>query len=59
MQAALDDFTSKDLMLFLDSRYLSLALPENPDFELLAAPAMEADRAEARSGLKPVLQVIG
>lgn len=29
---ALDEFVSKDLMIFLDGRYLSLALPENPYF---------------------------
>jgi ribosomal peptide maturation radical SAM protein 1 len=31
---ALDDFIAKDLMLFLDDRYLSLALPVNRNFEL-------------------------
>ncbi len=34
VQAALDDFVSKDLVLFMDGRYLSLALPENRNFEL-------------------------
>jgi ribosomal peptide maturation radical SAM protein 1 len=34
VKRALDDFMSKDLMLFMDGRYLSLALPQNPDFEL-------------------------
>ena len=39
VQEALDDFVSKDLMLFMDSRYLSLALPANPNFELPAGPS--------------------
>ncbi|HEY6352761.1 MAG TPA: RiPP maturation radical SAM C-methyltransferase [Candidatus Angelobacter sp.] len=34
IQAALDEFVSKDLMLFLDGRYLSLALPANRNFSL-------------------------
>ena len=29
--AALSEFVEKDLMIFLDRRYLSLALPENPN----------------------------
>jgi hypothetical protein len=32
VEDALNEFVSKDLMIFLDSRYLSLALPENPYF---------------------------
>ena len=42
MEAALAEFLSLDLMLLLDGRYLSLALPENPDFDLsldVAAPS--------------------
>lgn len=39
---ALEDFVSKDLMLFLDGRYLSLALPENPDFDFVDLPDMQA-----------------
>lgn len=35
---ALDDFLIKDLMLFLDGRYLSLALPENRYFDLTDLP---------------------
>ena len=31
---ALEEFVQKDLMLFMDGRYLSLALPANPNFEL-------------------------
>jgi ribosomal peptide maturation radical SAM protein 1 len=38
VHAALQDFVSKDLMLFLDGRYLSLALPENPNFDLVDLP---------------------
>jgi hypothetical protein len=38
VEAALRDFVEKDLMLFLDGRYLSLALPENRNFELEAGP---------------------
>jgi ribosomal peptide maturation radical SAM protein 1 len=34
----LNDFVSKDLMLFLDGRYLSLALPENRYFDLVDLP---------------------
>jgi ribosomal peptide maturation radical SAM protein 1 len=30
LDAALEEFVAKDLMVHLDSRYLSLALPENP-----------------------------
>ncbi|HYP26918.1 MAG TPA: RiPP maturation radical SAM C-methyltransferase [Blastocatellia bacterium] len=32
VEGALSDFVGKDLMIFLDGRYLSLALPENPYF---------------------------
>ena len=58
VQAALDDFVGKDLMLFLDGRYLSLALPENPDFELpmpgqpLAAPPPSITGLVSLSGLQ-------
>ena len=41
VEAALKDFVEKDLMLFLDGRYLSLALPENRNFELQAGPAVK------------------
>jgi ribosomal peptide maturation radical SAM protein 1 len=37
IEAALQDFVEKDLMLSLDGRYLSLALPENRNFELPVA----------------------
>ena len=30
IEEALDEFVEKDLIVLLDSRYLSLALPENP-----------------------------
>jgi uncharacterized protein YozE (UPF0346 family) len=32
LDGALEEFVSKDLMIYLDNRYLSLALPENPYF---------------------------
>jgi ribosomal peptide maturation radical SAM protein 1 len=38
IRLALRDFVEKDLMLFLDGRYLSLALPANPTFEMMAGP---------------------
>jgi ribosomal peptide maturation radical SAM protein 1 len=38
IQAALAEFVEKDLMLHLDGRYLSLALPENPNFDLVDVP---------------------
>src|SRR5258708_38839464 len=38
VQQALEDFVERDLMLFLDGRYLSLALPANPNFELALGP---------------------
>ena len=43
VQQTLDDFVGKDLMLFLDGRYLSLALPQNRNFELPLGP-QPADR---------------
>ncbi|MBZ5522822.1 MAG: RiPP maturation radical SAM C-methyltransferase [Acidobacteriia bacterium] len=48
VQQALDDFVSKGLMLFLDDRYLSLAIPQNPNFELQLGP--QAAAIEAGSG---------
>jgi len=42
VQLALAEFLEKDLVLFLDGRYLSLALPENPNFELQAGPVYAA-----------------
>ena len=47
VEAALEEFVRKDLTLFLDDRYLSLALPENPNFELNAAA--QNPSSEARS----------
>jgi ribosomal peptide maturation radical SAM protein 1 len=38
VQQALDDFVAKDLMLSMDGRYLSLALPQNSNFELQLGP---------------------
>lgn len=38
VRQALDDFVAKDLMLSMDGRYLSLALPHNTNFELQLGP---------------------
>jgi hypothetical protein len=32
VDSALKEFVEQDLIIFLDGRYLSLALPENPYF---------------------------
>jgi ribosomal peptide maturation radical SAM protein 1 len=45
VETALRDFVEKDLVLFLDGRYLSLALPENRNFELEAGPIARAASA--------------
>ena len=42
IQEALSDFVSKDLMLDLDGRYLSLALPENRYFDLTDLPERQS-----------------
>ncbi|HET8888305.1 MAG TPA: hypothetical protein VFQ41_05325, partial [Candidatus Angelobacter sp.] len=42
IEDALKDFVSKDVMLHLDGRYLSLALPENPYFDLKDMPEQQA-----------------
>lgn len=44
VQQALEEFVEKDLMLFLDHRYLSLALPKNPNFELSSVAAPTVNR---------------
>ena len=44
VQEALDEFVRKDLMLFMDGRYLSLALPQNPNFDLSRTVAQAAER---------------
>jgi ribosomal peptide maturation radical SAM protein 1 len=36
VQATLEEFVGEDLMLYMDGRYLSLALPQNRNFELPA-----------------------
>jgi hypothetical protein len=51
VQEALDDFVGKNLMLFLDGRYLSLALPQNPNFDLPAGPSPVKIDAGARGEL--------
>ncbi len=49
VQQALDEFVRKDLALFMDGRYLSLALPQNPNFELPSDP----QRADAAASERP------
>ena len=51
VQEALDDFVRKDLMVFLDGRYLSLALPQNPNFDLPVGPSPVRIDAGARGEL--------
>jgi len=43
----LQEFVEKDLILHLDGRYLSLALPENPNFDLAALPDYQPVEMEA------------
>jgi ribosomal peptide maturation radical SAM protein 1 len=52
---ALQEFVAKDLVLFLDGRYLSLALPQNPNFELAAGPARSTT---ALPSGKPIGQLV-
>lgn len=54
IENALNDFVSKNLMLFLDGRYLSLALPENRNFALEHLPERPA-AAEATVERSPEL----
>jgi ribosomal peptide maturation radical SAM protein 1 len=42
IEDALKDFVNKELMLHLDGRYLSLALPENPYFDLHDMPERQS-----------------
>jgi hypothetical protein len=53
VQKALDEFVRKDLMLFLDGRYLSLALPQHPNFELASDLRPSAAASDAQEGLVP------
>jgi hypothetical protein len=39
---SINDFVSKDLMLALDGRYLSLALPENRYFDVRDVPERQS-----------------
>lgn len=48
VQDALNDFVSKDLMLALDGRYLSLALPENRNFDLKDVPERQSRQPAAQ-----------
>ncbi|HET9791218.1 MAG TPA: hypothetical protein VFR08_07935, partial [Candidatus Angelobacter sp.] len=47
VQEALDEFVEKWLMLHLDGRYLSLALPHNRFFDLERSPAAQPSFASA------------
>ena len=47
----LRDFIAKDLMLYLDDRYLSLALPQNRNFEV---PAEAQRPAFPKAAVEPV-----
>ena len=55
----LREFVSKDLMLFLDDRYLSLALPHNPNFELAAGPHRPAAVPAAAEVAKELVSITG
>jgi ribosomal peptide maturation radical SAM protein 1 len=52
---ALQEFTGNNLMLFLDDRYLSLALPQNRNFELAAGPQ---HLAVARPAEEPARELV-
>jgi hypothetical protein len=59
VQQALDDFVAKDLMLFLDGRYLSLALPANPNFEMTLGPQPVAvSQPRPVEGLVPLIELV-
>jgi radical SAM family protein len=59
VQQALDDFVAKDLMLFLDGRYLSLALPANPNFEITLGPQPVAvSQPRPVEGLVPLIELV-
>ena len=55
VQQALEEFVSNDLMVFLDGRYLSLALPQNKNFELTLGPQHAPMPVETRPGSQDVL----
>jgi ribosomal peptide maturation radical SAM protein 1 len=57
VEQALADFIAKDLMLFLDGRYLSLALPVNPNFEMPLGPQPDAAPAPPLQGFVPAAQL--
>ncbi|MEA3159140.1 MAG: hypothetical protein QOD95_688, partial [Gammaproteobacteria bacterium] len=59
VQQALDDFVAQDLMLFLDGRYLSLALPANPNFEMTLGPQAGAvSQPRPVEGLVPLIELV-
>lgn len=51
ISSALEEFLAGNLMLFLDGRYLSLALPENPHFD----PAIVTDETHKKIAVQPVV----
>jgi ribosomal peptide maturation radical SAM protein 1 len=59
VRPALDEFVSKELVLHMDGRYLSLALPQNRNFELTTDPGhVSASPAEQPTARRPaVLQM--
>ena len=54
VQSTLDEFVRKDLVLHLDGRYLSLALPENQYFDLATPPDYHAAEVQSVQGHKEV-----
>jgi hypothetical protein len=59
VQQALDDFIAKDLILFLDGRYLSLALPANPNFEMSVGPQAAAlPQQRPSDGFVPAIELV-
>jgi len=51
ISGALEEFLAENLMLFLDGRYLSLALPENAHFD----PAIVTDETNKQIATRPVV----
>jgi hypothetical protein len=58
VRQALDDFVAADLMLFLDGRYLSLALPGSPYFDAPTGPlAGAAELGDCPEGTAPLAEL--
>ncbi len=53
VEEALADFVARDLMVFLDGRYLSLALPANPWFGMAPARAKAAEKEKPAASPAP------